>query len=382
MQPHLRTPQEISIHSLRMEGDVSAPDCIVVSAISIHSLRMEGDNGFKAVQTVATAFQSTPSAWRETYAKQREKIRENHFNPLPPHGGRLPSASLDTLCRINFNPLPPHGGRLCTPLRKPGTLPQFQSTPSAWRETSAHQSKGTRSKFQSTPSAWRETSLIHAVGNQAFDFNPLPPHGGRHRAITRGASAAYFNPLPPHGGRLTAELERLRYICISIHSLRMEGDVVMRLRVSRPINFNPLPPHGGRQSPDVFISRHDRFQSTPSAWRETDNDISGYFSGMHFNPLPPHGGRRSIRQAFRCACGFQSTPSAWRETLRRNYARILRRYFNPLPPHGGRQIHRRVPFGDNSFQSTPSAWRETRNFFYLIHNVVISIHSLRMEGDE
>ena len=33
------------------------------------------------------------------------------------------------------------------------------------------------------------------------------------------------------------------------------------------------------------------------------------------------------------------------------------------------------------FQSTPSVWRETGNLFDLVHNIVISIHSLRMEGD-
>ena len=55
----------ISIHSLRVEGD---PDVLMgccVEGISIHSLRVEGDLQFINVD------------WSE-----------NHFNPLPPCGGR------------------------------------------------------------------------------------------------------------------------------------------------------------------------------------------------------------------------------------------------------------------------------------------------------
>ena len=43
-----------------------------------------------------------------------------------------------------------------------------------------------------------------------------------------------------------------------------------------------------------------------------------------------------------------------------------------LPPHEGEKI----------FQSTPSAWRETDDYYFLLPKRVISIHSLRMEGDK
>ena len=56
---------------------------------------------------------------------------------------------------------------------------------------------------------------------------------------------------------------------------------------------------------------------------------------------------------------FQSTPSAWRET----------RLFMVL--YSLRDI----------FQSTPSAWRETLADRGAGNTTVISIHSLRMEGD-
>ena len=61
------TEGEISIHSLRMEGDVvGRTDTGVTGIISIHSLRMEGD--------------LCATHW---YAQT------TYFNPLPPHGGRL-----------------------------------------------------------------------------------------------------------------------------------------------------------------------------------------------------------------------------------------------------------------------------------------------------
>ena len=56
---------------------------------------------------------------------------------------------------------------------------------------------------------------------------------------------------------------------------------------------------------------------------------------------------------------FQSTPSAWRETY-----------------------HTDNILSNRTFQSTPSAWRETPERFTSDANEVISIHSLRMEGDK
>ena len=37
----------------------------------------------------------------------------------------------------------------------------------------------------------------------------------------------HFNPLPPHGGRLIAGIVFCKSGIISIHSLRMEGDLVL-----------------------------------------------------------------------------------------------------------------------------------------------------------
>ena len=165
---------------------------------------MEGDRIAQLETDLAKAFQSTPSAWRETHQVLVLFCRQFHFNPLPPHGGRRTA------------------GRLKNALKS----------------------------FQSTPSAWRETFFSSNNGCYSIHFNPLPPHGGRpvhldiyrfvvdisiHSLrmegdcipISRILQTCHFNPLPPHGGR--------RRI--------LSGGTVMS-------QFNPLPPHGGRPYPN------------------------------------------------------------------------------------------------------------------------------------
>ena len=193
----------------------------------------------------------------------------DHFNPLPPHGGRLEKngfiygvsyISIHSLrmegdigrCTAGitfgyFNPLPPHGGRLF--FAHCDILPVgFQSTPSAWRET--------------------VPKLLSAV---------LPFH---------------FNPLPPHGGRRAFEAIRKQEQAISIHSLRMEGDVRAKLVSGWSLTF----------------------QSTPSAWRETHccNALI-LFQIISIHSLRMEGDLRKtvLSMAYHT---FQSTPSAWRET--------------------------------------------------------------------
>ena len=192
-----------------------------------------------------------------------------------------------------------------------------------------------------------------------WNFNPLPPHGGRLIQVLR---SWFPNFISIHSLRMEGDMRTQltpKRFSISIHSLRMEGDISTTPHVRRPKHFNPLPPHGGR---------HDAFL------KETFyND---------FNPLPPHGGRRqgnflrndlesisihSLRmEGDPCRNNiesaliqFQSTPSAWRETT----------------------LLYQLSFTQCTFQSTPSAWRETRFTISDFSTSLISIHSLRMEGD-
>ena len=147
---------------------------------------------------------------------------------------------------------------------------------------------------------------------------------------------------------------------ISIHSLRMEGDVFENCNRCGVRNFNPLPPHGGRRR------RHCMFQR----------------NAPYFNPLPPHGGRLVSENHAYCGAfisihslrmeGDSGTVDTCRNlhaisihSLRMEGDRhidmhhITGRYFNPLPPHGGRRSAALLVSTLPLFQSTPSAWRET-----------------------
>ena len=149
------------------------------SDISIHSLRMEGDSKENIVSSPFRKFQSTPSAWRETtYISPRENFSQS-----------------------------------------------FQSTPSAWRETGWGADMAAEKQFISIHS-------LRMEGDQRLGKSPEPRN-------------------------------------ISIHSLRMEGDNRRQQPQAKASHFNPLPPHGGRLDKITEQDYADLFQSTPSAWRET-----------------------------------------------------------------------------------------------------------------
>ena len=168
-------------------------------------------------------FQSTPSAWRETFFQPLSNVNELYFNPLPPHGGRLVKTTHFIFLHLHFNPLPPHGGRPNQPTHMTHQMP-FQSTPSAWRETIRFFSDHARESFQSTPSAWRETGKAYVCTNillfqstpsawrettgdrrictEQYRFQSTPSAWRETRyQFFPNCYFPHFNPLPPHGGR-------------------------------------------------------------------------------------------------------------------------------------------------------------------------------------
>ena len=196
-----------------------------INTISIHSLRMEGDVCYVTNYSTADAISIHSLRMEGDPTRTGLMSVTENFNPLPPHGGRH-HRSRDCGADVHFNPLPPHGGR------RSEIVPYARPT-----------------LFQSTPSAWRETLRRQQHTKRLRNFNPLPPHGGRlYQSINR-ISAHYFNPLPPHGGRLKTPA-----VLPSVKRY-----------------FNPLPPHGGRRGniPVDLRQLFCQFQSTPSAWRET-----------------------------------------------------------------------------------------------------------------
>ena len=153
---------------------------------------------------------------------------------------------------------------------------EFQSTPSAWRETMRRRMGNGTLSFQSTPSAWRETTYGVYWKYLSENFNPLPPHGGRPLFYLHlCTSQMYFNPLPPHGGRLLCltfgqtlttfqstpsawretdcREQYTRASFISIHSLRMEGDFQQRPMCAAP----SISIHSLRMEGDVCYNHAD-----------------------------------------------------------------------------------------------------------------------------
>ena len=269
--------------------------CIPTS-VQIRNFNPLPPHGGRQTQTLDISenmlFQSTPSAWRETWNSRRRSVGCRHFNPLPPHGGRRQGSSRCTAPNPHFNPLPPHGGRhhfqiivnlvsgiSIHSLRMEGDW----EIPADWN---CHEI------FQSTPSAWRETSYNWIFCKIQRNFNPLPPHGGRPqlRGTTSGDWLFQSTPSAWRETRGFRTMTGKRFI--SIHSLRMEGDLISVQKL-QPISVFQSTPSAWRET---FISgstgrSHPAFQSTPSAWRETQELVVSYVHMDYFNPLPPHGGR-------------------------------------------------------------------------------------------
>ena len=192
-----------------------------------------------------------------------------HFNPLPPYGGR-PGIAVYCLFMdgISIHSLRMEGDYCFS-----------------WAVERGR-------SFQSTPSVWRETSCIVFPEEYSWNFNPLPPYGGRRHYISCRRRCCYFNPLPPYGGRPSEILAEWLEETISIHSLRMEGD----LNGSEVIRSNDISIHSLRMEGD------------PDAGKRRNH-------GSYFNPLPPYGGRQQEIRFNTVSFAFQSTPSVWRETF-------------------------------------------------------------------
>ena len=84
--------------------------------------------------------------------------------------------------------------------------------------------------FQSTPSAWRETRGSPGIPVPHWNFNPLPPHGGRLNSIRGQLISTIFQSTPSAWRETLLAVRIFQHQCISIHSLRMEGDFTLRIR--------------------------------------------------------------------------------------------------------------------------------------------------------
>ena len=181
---------------------------------------------------------------------------------------------------------------------------------------------------------------------------------GDYKLINKKILPADFNPLPPHGGRHSGKTGRIKETLISIHSLRMEGDLFCANQFyANGISIHSLRMEGdrdgGRSGQMGGISIHS-LRMEGDRWRITTVNIP-----IYFNPLPPHGGRHLARH-----------PAFARLTISIHSLRME-----------GDSLTLRTIYNLTQFQSTPSAWRETAAASPSRSYVWISIHSLRMEGD-
>ena len=146
-----------------------------------------------------------------------------------------------------------------------------------------------------------------------------------------------FYPRPPDGGRLLVITHLKWVVGISIHALRVKA--------TQPC------------SAPAFLSR---FLSTLFGWRAICCPPKRTVFHQDFYPRPPGGGRPSSAISNILSGVFLSTPSGWRATK------------NP----------RKSRKAAEEFLSTPSGWRATWEIAAAMKMYNISIHALRVEGDE
>ena len=193
-------------------------------------------------------FLSTPSARRATRSYMMASSTHEIFLSTP-------SARRATCCpggeryfHKDFYPRPPRGGR-----------PAILSTALQTTKISIH--------------ALREEGDLDHLGrfHRVTNFYPRLPRGGR-RAVRCGVGMMRhdFYPHPPRGGRLAKAGCSAALRCISIPTLREEGDLCIPCACW------------------LWL----KFLSPPSARRATQAILNKEIYAQDFYPHPPRGGRR------------------------------------------------------------------------------------------
>ena len=245
-------------------------------------------------------FLSTPSGWRATRPAVPSRRRlAAYFYPRPPGGGRREPVFIPTANVVNFYPRPPGGGRhTYSTLIFRSSI--FLSTPSGWRATSSTSVAPSPSKFLSTPSGWRATSSelrgctgltisIHALRVEGDLFNTC---------CTPGQNKISIHALRVEGDVITPAGVVYR-VYISIHALRVEGDYkhFFNRFAKVKISIHALRVEGD-DIPKADQANGDGFLSTPSGWRATDLSIYLWYNLDNFYPRPPGGGRLTCQYTY------------------------------------------------------------------------------------
>ncbi len=235
----------------------------------------------------------------------------------------------------------------------------FQSTPSPRRETVFSSVFSIKFSFQSTPSPRRETASRYKGRRCRYDFNPLPPQGGRQISPLLSSLSALFQstPSPRRETLPVPDSPPQRCTFQSTPSPRRETHISPRWICHIKFQSTPSPRRETNvgekcQSPGLF-------QSTPSPRRETppvidiltalpvisihslpkegdDSLLDVIDTAVNFNPLPPQGGRRVnlLDDINNDEISIHSLPKEGDNKLSLSHSGLS--YFNPLPPQGGR----------------------------------------------
>ena len=147
-------------------------------------------------------FQSTSSSRSQTNPPVSSNDPLIDFNPLAPHGARQGIIINKWDISMDFNPLAPHGARHLYP-GKPMISVRFQSTSSSRSQTAMliHDDRQLH-LFQSTSSSRSQTVAFHWYPVRELQFQSTSSSRSQTAyQFRRIKKNAYFNPLAPHGAR-------------------------------------------------------------------------------------------------------------------------------------------------------------------------------------
>ena len=154
---------------------------------------MEGDRLDVALRETQLLFLSTPSGWRATAGKWRERDHR-HFYPRPPGGGRPAAGSkAGVFFQISIHALRVEGDGL--PLRVDLRARYFYPRP---------------------PGGGRPFSQFRLGADHSISIHALRVEGDVF-PLGSAFQGLYFYPRPPGGGRLLFRLYWLWVYSISIH---------------------------------------------------------------------------------------------------------------------------------------------------------------------
>ena len=172
-------------------------------------------------------------------------------------------------------------------------------------------------------------------------------------------TASYFYPRPPGGGRRFWVCRT--FVCVQF--------------LSTPSGWRATQVTGVDNIGVIFLS-------TPSGWRATLLGLPDVrMCPISIHALRVEGDARN-RGKTRSLPAFLSTPSGWRATANATRVTTLSPKFLSTPS-GWRATWRLLtPYEQLVFLSTPSGWRATKRDSICERGHAISIHALRVEGDQ